>query len=91
MNSAEIYSVIKKALDEFEPPQQQQVEPRDVGLQRDEVLETVREAFETYKPEIELQNFGLEREEILECLAEGLKAYQPQHEHAVTYDQVLAA
>ncbi|RJE24576.1 hypothetical protein PHISCL_03107 [Aspergillus sclerotialis] len=91
MSSAEIYSLVKKAFDEFDPPQPQLPEPREPGLQRDEILETVREAWETYKPEIELQNFGLEREEILECLAEGLKEYRPQHEQAVTYDQVLAA
>lgn len=91
MGSAEIYSIIKKALDEFELPHQQRDEPQEDVLQRDDILETVREAFEAYKPEIELQNFGLEREEILECLAEGLKSYQPQHEQAVTYDQVLAA
>ncbi|KAJ5818413.1 hypothetical protein N7474_004004 [Penicillium riverlandense] len=91
MNSAEIYSIVKKALDEFEPPQASQNEPRGVGLEKEEILETVREAWETYKPEIELQNFGLERDEILECLTEGLKSYQPQNEQAVTYDQVLAA
>lgn len=87
MDGAEIYSIVKRVVEEHamsHPPQ----EP---GLQRDEILETVREAWETYKPEIELQNFGLERDEILECLSEGLKAYQPQHEQAVTYDQVLAA
>lgn len=91
MSSAEIYSLVKRALDEFEPPQPQLPEPQEHVLQRDEILETVREAFETFKPEIELQNFGLEREEILECMAEGLKEYKPQHEQAVTYDQVLAA
>lgn len=91
MSSAEIYAVVKKAFDEFEIPQPQLPEPEEPGLQRDEILETVREAWETYRPEIELQNFGLERDEILECLAEGLKEYKPQHEQAVTYDQVLAA
>lgn len=91
MSSAEIYSIIKKALDDFGPPQPHSDESRDVGLRRDEILETVREAWETYKPEIELSNFGLDREEILECLTEGLKTYQPQHEQAATYDQVLAA
>ncbi|KAJ5625901.1 hypothetical protein N7510_002210 [Penicillium lagena] len=91
MNSAEIYSIVKKALDEFEPPQAAQNESRGVGLEKEEILDTVREAWETYKPEIELQNFGLERDEILECLTEGLKSYRPQNEQAVTYDQVLAA
>ncbi|KAJ5585183.1 uncharacterized protein N7459_004983 [Penicillium hispanicum] len=90
LNSAEIYSVVKKALDELELPQPQ-AEPRGPTMEKEDILETVREAWETYKPEIELQNFGLERDEILDCLSEGLKSYQPQHEQAVTYDQVLAA
>ncbi|KAJ5275959.1 hypothetical protein N7524_002112 [Penicillium chrysogenum] len=90
MNSAAIYSVVKKALDEFELPQPQAVS-RGAEMDREDILETVREAWETYKPEIEFNNFGLERDEILTCLEEGLKSYQPQHEQAVTYDQVLAA
>ncbi|KAJ5514758.1 hypothetical protein N7463_004310 [Penicillium fimorum] len=90
MNSAAIYSVVKKALDEFELPQPQ-AESRGAEMDREDILETVREAWETYKPEIEFNNFGLERDEILTCLEEGLKSYQPQHEQAVTYDQVLAA
>jgi hypothetical protein len=90
MNSAAIYSVVKKALDELELPQPQD-QPRGAEMDREDILETVREAWETYKPEIEFNNFGLERDEILACLEEGLKSYQPQHEQAVTYDQVLAA
>lgn len=90
MNTAAIYSVVKRALDEFELPQPQH-DPLGAGMEKEDILETVREAWETYKPEIELQNFGLERDEILECLSEGLKSYQPQHEQSVTYDQVLAA
>ncbi|KAJ5157443.1 uncharacterized protein N7482_008543 [Penicillium canariense] len=91
MNSAEIYSAVKKALDEFEIPQPQAAEPHGPTMEKEDILETVREAWETYKPEIELQNFGLERDEILDCLSEGLKDYQPKHEQSVTYDQVLAA
>ena len=91
LGGADIYSMVKRALDEFEMPQTQLSESRDPGLQREEILDTVKQAWETYKPEIELQNFGLERDEILECLAEGLRSYQPQHEQAATYDQVLAA
>ncbi|KAL2821082.1 hypothetical protein BJX63DRAFT_379235 [Aspergillus granulosus] len=86
MGSAELYSIVKNALDHYGMSQ-----PDGARMQKDDILEAVREAWETYKPEIELQNFGLERDEILECLTEGLKAYQPQHEQAATYDQVLAA
>ncbi|BCS27419.1 uncharacterized protein APUU_60467S [Aspergillus puulaauensis] len=90
MDGAEIYSVVQKALDHSSMAQLRD-EPEGARMQKEDILEAVREAWETYKPEIELQNFGLERDEILECLSEGLKAYQPQHEQAVTYDQVLAA
>ncbi|KAL4938500.1 hypothetical protein BDV06DRAFT_200824 [Aspergillus oleicola] len=90
MSHGEIHGLVKKALDES-PLSQPRNEPDGARMQKDDILEAVREAWETYKPEIELQNFGLERDEILECLSEGLKAYQPQHEQAATYDQVLAA
>lgn len=87
-NSTELYATVKRALDESP---QSQPESRGAIMEKEEILETVKEAWETYKPEIELQNFGLERDEILECLAEGLRTYQPQHPETVTYDQVLDA
>ncbi|KAI2820231.1 hypothetical protein CBS115989_3898 [Aspergillus niger] len=90
MDGNELYSIVKRALDELDLSQFR-AEPHGVNMEKEEILETVREAWETYKPEIELQNFGLERDEILECLSEGLRDYKPQHEDAVTYDQVLAA
>jgi DNA repair exonuclease SbcCD ATPase subunit len=91
MNSAEIYAAVKKALDEFEIPQPEPAEPHGPIMEKEDILETVREAWETYKPEIELQNFGLERDEILDCLSEGLKDYQPKHQQSLTYEKVLAA
>jgi hypothetical protein len=90
MDGAQIYSIVKRAFDDLDLSQLRD-EPKGPTMEKEDILETVREAWETYKPEIELQNFGLERDEILDCLEEGLKAYQPQHEQAVTYDQVLAA
>ena len=90
MNSAAIYSVVKRALDELELPQPEAA-PHGSVMEKEDILETVREAWETYRPEIELQNFGLERDEILECLSEGLKSYQPNHEESLTYEQVLGA
>ncbi|KAJ5141960.1 hypothetical protein N7526_002955 [Penicillium atrosanguineum] len=75
------------AFDEFHP----KMPPHGSVMEKEEILETVREAMETYRPEIELQNFGLEREEVLECLSEGLKSYQPHHEESLTFEQVLGA
>ena len=90
----EVYHAVKHALSEMPPPQQITVQEPNPGIQRDEILEAVREAWETYKPEIELQNFGLERDEILQCLKEGLHEYRPQKtesEVGATYDEVLDA
>ncbi|EED19491.1 conserved hypothetical protein [Talaromyces stipitatus ATCC 10500] len=89
-DATEVYSAVRSALDEFSSQHLAAPAPSTVGMDKEDILEAVREAWEVNKPEIELQNFGLEREEILECLTEGLKAYQPKEE-AVTYDQVLAA
>ena len=89
VNDSEIYGIVKQALNEFPFPQP---ESRGPTLERDDILETVREAWVSYKPELEIQNFGLERGEILECLTEGLKTYQSNNrDDAVTYDQVVAA
>ena len=95
VDSQEVYTAVKNALSEF--PIQHQVALRhpESGIEREEILEAVREAWETYKPEIELQNFGLERDEILQCLKEGLQQYQPQEQAkdlgGASYDEVLDA
>jgi hypothetical protein len=88
---SEVYTAVRSAFEEFPQAQQPVADTSTDGMKKEDILDAVREAWETYKPEIELQNFGLEREEILECLSQGLKDYQPQNEEAVTYDQVLAA
>lgn len=87
----EIFTAVRSALEEYSPQHLAAPAPSTVGMDKEDILEAVREAWEVNKPEIELQNFGLEREEILECLTEGLKAYQPKHDEALTYDHVLAA
>ncbi|KAJ9309391.1 hypothetical protein DTO217A2_1009 [Paecilomyces variotii] len=91
VDSTDVYNAVKNALSELPLSQLAASEPPSSGIEKEDILEAVREAWETYKPEIELQNFGLERDEILECLSEGLKAYQPRHEPSITYDQMVAA
>lgn len=93
-NSDEIYKTVQQALSEIPPPERPPPELVGSGLEKREILDTVREAWESYRPEIELQNFGLEREEILECLTEGLKNYQvprDENEPGATYEQVVEA
>ena len=67
----EIYNAVRAAVNEkhkLEKP----------GLEKEDIIEAVREAWENYKPDIELQHFGLEREELLTCLKEGIQEYAPQ-------------
>ena len=94
-DSQEVYAAVKSALMEIPIPQQVALQQPGSGIEREEILEAVREAWETYKPEIELQNFGLEREEILQCLKEGLQQYQPREETkeigGASYEEVLDA
>ena len=95
VDSQEVYMAVKNALTEFPLQQQVALQHPGSGIEREEILEAVREAWETYKPEIELQNFGLEREEILQCLKEGLQEYQPQGQTkdlgGASYEEVLDA
>lgn len=95
VDSQEVYNAVKNALSEIPLQQQLAMNNAGPGIEREEILEAVREAWETYKPEIELQNFGLERDEILQCLKEGLQEYQPRDQAksigGASYEEVLDA
>jgi hypothetical protein len=67
----EIYNAVRAAVNEKHNSEQP-------GLEKEHIIEAVKEAWETYKPDIELQHFGLEREEMLACLKEGIEEYAPQ-------------
>lgn len=91
----EVYAVVKKAMNEFPFEQRLALQNPRPGIERDDILEAIRHAWETYKPEIELQNFGLERDEILQCLKEGLEQYQPKEQSqdpaGASYEEILEA
>ncbi|KAL8867976.1 MAG: hypothetical protein Q9174_005303, partial [Haloplaca sp. 1 TL-2023] len=93
-DSQEVYTAVRNALSEI-PFQQLAQQNQQSGIGREEILDAVREAWETNKPEIELQNFGLERDEILQCLKEGLQEYRPAEQskdfEGISYDEVLEA
>ncbi|KAH0542791.1 hypothetical protein FGG08_002839 [Glutinoglossum americanum] len=95
VDAQEIYEAVKHALGEMPLQGQADKQESSPGLEKEDILEAVREAWEAYKPEIELQNFGLEREEILQCLREGLEQYKPQQETrevgGISRDEVLEA
>lgn len=84
----EIYNAMRTALKDSKALQKDVPE-----LQREDVLEAVREAWEKYKPEIEVQQIGLERDEVLACLKQGLMDYAPRDdkEPAATRDEVFTA
>ena len=77
LDSSDISKAVKHAVDELQLHRSLGPDSADAALDKEDILEAIRESWETYKPEIELQNFGLEREEILQCLKEGLEEYRP--------------
>ena len=77
-DSDEIFSVVKHALAEHGTglvKREDQAE-EEIGLDRETVLDAVKEGLKDFEPNIELQQFGLERDEILTVLKEGLEDYQ---------------
>ncbi|OBR03726.1 chromosome segregation ATPase [Colletotrichum higginsianum IMI 349063] len=74
----EIYNAMRAALRDSQASQQ-----KEPDLRREDVIEAVRVAWESYKPEIETHDPGLGREEILEYLKEGLQDYVGQDEQPV--------
>lgn len=75
----EMFAVIKTALAEqgAELTKREAVDGEvDTRLDREGVLDAVKEGLKDFEPNIELQQFGLERDEILAVLKEGLEDYQ---------------
>ncbi|KAK0904426.1 hypothetical protein LTR02_007051 [Friedmanniomyces endolithicus] len=75
----EMFAVVKHALAEhgthLAKREPHEAEPSQ-GLDKDGVLDAVKEGLKDFEPNIELQQFGLERDEILAVLKEGLAEYQ---------------
>ncbi|KAK3177476.1 hypothetical protein K4F52_009727 [Lecanicillium sp. MT-2017a] len=84
----EIYNAMRAALRDNEASQGDMPD-----LSRDDVIEAVREAWESYKPEVDVEKLGLEREEIMACLKEGLQDYHPEEERpaGATREEVFSA
>jgi chromosome segregation ATPase len=72
----EIFALVKHALSEQQETSPREVVPVSTGLERDDVLEAVKDGLKDFEPNIELQQFGLERDEIITVLKEGLEDYQ---------------
>ncbi|RDA84042.1 hypothetical protein CP532_6515 [Ophiocordyceps camponoti-leonardi (nom. inval.)] len=84
----EIYNAMRAALRDNEASRGEMPD-----LSREDVLEAVRDAWESYKPEIQVQQLGLERDEVLFCLKEGLQEYMPRDEKpaGATREEVFKA
>ncbi|PFH58975.1 hypothetical protein XA68_12972 [Ophiocordyceps unilateralis] len=84
----EIYNAMRAALRDNEASRGEMPD-----LSREDVLEAVRDAWESYKPEIQVQQLGLERDEVLTCLKEGLQEYMPRDEKpaGATREEVFKA
>ena len=73
----EMFAVVKHALAEHGTDlAKRDVDADNSGLDRDSILDAVKEGLKDFEPNIELQQFGLERDEILSVLKEGLEDYQ---------------
>jgi hypothetical protein len=95
VDGQEVYNAVRSAMAEMQASQQHSRDVRDSGLQKEHIIDAVREAWENYKPDIELQHFGLERDELLACLKEGIQQYAPQDNHrdigGATREEVFTA
>ena len=73
----EMLAVVKHALAEHGGNlTTREAEPDNTGVERENILDAVKEGLKDFEPNIELQQFGLERDEILGVLKEGLEEYQ---------------
>lgn len=84
----EIYNALRTAIKDSKASE------KDVpDLQREDVIDAVKEAWENYKPDITVETVGLEKEEILACLQDGLQQYAPQDEKpaGATREEVFEA
>lgn len=95
VDSQEIMTAVKNSLAEMQVAQAALVSTSSQNLDKDDVIQAVKEAWETYKPDIEVQHFGLERDELLVCLKEGIQEYLPGDEErtigGASRDEVFTA
>ncbi|KAF2487000.1 hypothetical protein BDY17DRAFT_735 [Neohortaea acidophila] len=89
-NSDEMFTVVKHALAEHGggiATKDFAVAQNDNNIDREDVLEAVKEGLKDFEPNIELQQFGLERDEILTVLKEGFEQYESTQPGSSTLDK----
>lgn len=72
----EMLAVVQRALSEHSKNAKTDEPEVEMGLNREAVLDAVKDGLKDFEPNIELQQFGLERDEILSVLKEGLEEYR---------------
>ncbi|KAK8242311.1 hypothetical protein IWZ00DRAFT_372843 [Phyllosticta capitalensis] len=86
VSNEEVHAVVKRTLagqHEAEAP-----------LNKETIVEAVKEAYDSNKPQFEFQQFGLERDDILDCLREGLDQYRSSlaaPNHQISREEVMDA
>ena len=91
VDTQEVVHAVRSALAEM--PRSQPTS--DFAAEKEQLLASIKEAWEDCKPEVQMEHYGLERDEILETLKEGLQSYKPQNSSSrdvgITYEEVLSA
>ena len=83
----EVFAIVKHALAEHGGElTKREPESDSTELDRDTILDAVKEGLKDFEPNIELQQFGLERDEILAVLREGLEEYQTNRQEPALAD-----
>jgi hypothetical protein len=76
VNSQEVYDVVKHTISQQGLDRMPQF--ANAGLDKEGILQAVKEAYEEFKPDVHVEQFGLERDEILQCLREGLEQHRSE-------------
>ncbi|KAK8152517.1 hypothetical protein BKA80DRAFT_314244 [Phyllosticta citrichinensis] len=85
VSNDEVHAVVKHALGQREG---------EAPLNKEAIIEAVKEAYDSSKPQFEFQQFGLERDDILDCLREGLDQYRSSlaaSHHQISREEVMDA
>ncbi|KAF2670705.1 hypothetical protein BT63DRAFT_477314 [Microthyrium microscopicum] len=78
VDNQEVYDVVKHALTErgLDRMPSNAVADQATNLDKEAIVDAIKEAYEAYQPNVEIQQIGLERDEILDCLKAGLEEYR---------------
>ncbi|KZF25253.1 hypothetical protein L228DRAFT_236371 [Xylona heveae TC161] len=83
----DVLDAVRDVWENYKP----EIELQNFGLERDEILQCLKEGLDEYKPATD-EN-GITKEEVLDAVREGLKEFSPPQipNTSVTRDEILAA